>query len=139
MKEKVYGIYEDGVSTVTISNKYGTFIGTAKLHPEDKPFESNLAGCRFAEMRAGIKIFQAQIKELRFKIKVLKDFEKSLLNCKNYNPNSFEGKRLRKQIYLYNKELNHLLEGKRSLAEKLKEQIDYRDNVVRKINKGKTN
>ena len=137
MKEKVVATYEDGLSTVEITNRYGTFVGHAKLHPEDVAFESNFAGCRFAEMKAGIKIFQAKIKDVRVKIKTLEDFEKVLINCKDYDPNSFEGKRLRKQIYLLKRELNQLLANKTSLSSKLKEHIDYRDKVVHKYAKVK--
>ena len=65
------------------------------------------------------------------------DFEKVLINCKDYDPNSFEGKRLRKQIYLLKRELNQLLANKTSLNSKLKEHIDYRDKVVHKYAKVK--
>ena len=53
MKEKVFSSYENGLSTVTIVNKHGTFTGYARLHKEDLPYESELAGCRIAEMIAG--------------------------------------------------------------------------------------
>ena len=65
MKEKVYSSYANGISTVTIKNDYGTFTGYSHLLEEDIPYESSLAGCRFAEMKAGIKIFKYQIKEIK--------------------------------------------------------------------------
>lgn len=135
MKEKVYSSYENGVSTVIIKNAYGTFTGYSHLLEEDVPYESSLAGCRFAEMKANIKIFKYQIKELKKKIKVLKDFEKMLNCCNGYNEKSLEARKLRKQIYLYNEELKSLIERKHSLEEKLLLNIKTRDEIVQKRSK----
>ena len=41
-------------------------------------------------------------------LKVLEDFEKTLKCCKDYNPNSFEAKRLRKEIYIWRKRINEI-------------------------------
>lgn len=131
MKEKIFSTYENGLSTVTITNRYGTFTGHSRLHEEDIPFESELAGCRFAEMKAQIKVFQAQIKEERAVIKALEDFQKIVLNCKDSNFYSCESKQLRKQIHIHRNTLKTLLAQKQSLQLKLKEHIDYRDKVVR--------
>ena len=142
MKEKEFSSYENGLSTITIVNKYGTFTGHARLHEEDLPYESELAGCRFAEMKAGIKVFNAQIKQVRATIKTLEDFQKVLINCKDYNEHSCEARQLRKQIHINRKALRTLLAQKQSLTEKLHEHINYRDKVVRDMaqkKKGKNN
>ena len=132
MKEKVFSSYEDGLSTVILKNKFGEFTGHAKLHEEDIPFESQLAGCRFAEMKAQIKVFQAQIKQERATIKALQDFEKALKNLKDADFYSCEWRALRKHIAIHNAKLKHLLSCKESLQGKLKEHIEYRDKTVRK-------
>ena len=132
MKEKVFSSYEDGLSTVTLVNKFGEFTGYARLHEEDKPFESQLAGCRFAEMKAQLKVFQAQIKQERATIKTLQNFEKALKNLKDADFYSCEWRALRKHIAIHNAKLKHLLSCKESLQGKLKEHIEYRDKTVRK-------
>lgn len=92
-----------GNSIVTIKTKHGNFTGTSQLYDEDKEIASSFRGCQYAEMKAVRKAYKAEIKEIDFKIKTLKDFEKVLKNMKEYNENSFEAKRLRKEIYLYQK------------------------------------
>lgn len=92
-----------GHSIVTIKTKHGNFTGTSQLYDEDKEIASSFRGCQYAEMKAIRKAYKAEIKEIDLKIKTLKDFEKVLKNMKEYNENSFEAKRLRKEIYLYQK------------------------------------
>ena len=92
-----------GVSSAVIKTKYGLFAGASSLREEDKEVESSFRGCQYAEMKAIRKAYKAEIKEIDLKIKTLKDFEKVLKNMKEYNENSFEAKRLRKEIYLYQK------------------------------------
>ena len=100
-----------GISTVIIENKYGVFRGEAFLHPEDKKYESNYFGCQIAEARCMIKTRKAQIEDLNFQIKTLKNFENVLKNSKYYNPDSFECRKLRKQIYALEKQKRHLIEA----------------------------
>ena len=92
-----------GFSITTIKTKHGMFTGTSQLYDEDKEIASSFRGCQYAEMKAIRKAYKAEIKEIDLKIKTLKDFEKVLKNMKEYNENSFEAKRLRKEIYLYQK------------------------------------
>ena len=92
-----------GFSLTTIKTKYGIFTGTSQLYEEDKEIASSFRGCQYAEMKAIRKAYKAEIKEINLKIKTLEDFEKVLKNMKEYNANSFEAKRLRKEIYLYKK------------------------------------
>lgn len=94
---------DSGFSLVMIETKHGRFVGTSQLYDEDKEIASSFRGCQYAEMKAVRKAYKAEIKEIDFKIKTLKDFEKVLKNMKEYNENSFEAKRLRKEIYLYQK------------------------------------
>lgn len=52
MKRKIEGDYspETKISTVVITDRYGRYIGKAKLHPDDTPNE--IIGCTIAEIRA---------------------------------------------------------------------------------------
>ena len=93
-----------GVSTVVVRNKYGTFRSQASLHPDDSNYESSFFGCRIAEARCTIATLKEQRKIIKIKIKTLQDFEKTLKSQKSYNPYSFECCKLRKQIYILEKE-----------------------------------
>ena len=48
----------------------------------------------------------------------LTNFEKTLKNCKKYNPNSFEAKKLRREIYTKQKEIQEIETA-------IKEEQDY--------------
>ena len=62
---------ETGVSTVILQNRNGRYIGTAKLHPEDKEFASEYAGCRIAEKRAWIKYLKEELKKAKLQKKTI--------------------------------------------------------------------
>ena len=46
----LYGYFhpDTGESKVALANKSGTYIGRAKLHPNDLKYASKYAGCRIA-------------------------------------------------------------------------------------------
>ena len=58
---------ETGISKVIVATDLGDITAYASLHPDDKDIASSFAGCRYAEMRAGIKYMK----------------EKILMNCRN--------------------------------------------------------
>ena len=131
---------ETGVSVAEIETPLGRFRGRSVLWEEDKDIVSNFAGCNYAELKAIRKALKEEIKHLNFKIKVLTDFKKVLMNLKNYNPDSVENKRLRKEIYLYEKKkkeiqntiadvTNAMLKGMEERPEKIKK-IKKTDNKV---------
>ena len=51
-----------GTSEVTVATDLGLITGYAYLHPDDAEIASHFAGCRYAEMRAGIKYMKLKIK-----------------------------------------------------------------------------
>lgn len=108
-----------GLSVVGMRNRYGCFEATARLHPEDKPYESSYFGCQVAEAKCMIQTHQARIRIINEKIKTLEDFEKVLKNLKDYNPDSIECRKLRKQIYLLKQEKGEILQ----LIQKIKANI----------------
>ena len=84
------------------------FTGDAKCLPEDKDFESERTGCFIAEIKANIKKLKYIRNNLRKELKGLTNFQKRLECCKNYDKNSFETKRLRKEIYIYREQIEAL-------------------------------
>ena len=123
MKSKlIYSDYDkpSGISTVVVSNKYGVFEGRAVLHPEDKKYESSFFGCRIAEARCTIATLKEQRQQLKVQIKTLTDFEKNLKGQRQYNPHSFECRKLRKQIYILTLEKGNIEKRIEEIAENIK-------------------
>ena len=50
----LYGYFNQntGESNVALADRYGTYIGQAKLHPDDKTNASEYMGCGRAQKRA---------------------------------------------------------------------------------------
>ena len=136
MKNKLlYSNYDKttGMSTVIVKNKYGVFKEEAFLHPEDKEYESSYFGCQIAEARCMIKTRKAQIENLNLQIKALKNFENVLKNSKHYTPDSFECRKLRKQIYALNKQKQHLIEANNQTNRNIVDSEKHRREVLDQI------
>ena len=102
MKTKlIYAKYdrETGISTATVRNRYGTFTGTSKLREEDRFVESSFLGCQFAETKAIIKSLKEQRKRITIQLEALENLHFDMQNMKEYQPDSFEARRLRRRIY----------------------------------------
>lgn len=121
---------DTGISTTIIRNKYGTFKGRSKLHDSDKEYASNYAGCRFAEMKANIKCLKKQKADKQLRLTELNHFKKILEDIKGYNPESLEARKLRKRIYILNKEIQQLDDTINKAAAALKQEIQERDKAL---------
>ena len=80
----LYGCFnqETGQSVVAIADKYGRYIGYAKLHPEDKKYASKYTGCAIAEGRAWIKALKNQKRYQKYQLKIIENLSKDIkLNC----------------------------------------------------------
>lgn len=124
-----------GHSIVTIKTKYGNFTGTSQLYDEDKEIASSFRGCQYAEIKAIRQAYKAEIKEIDLKIKTLKDFEKVLKNMKKYNENSFEAKRLRKEIFLYQKKKKEIQETIADITQTLLKGMEEYPQEVERLKK----
>lgn len=124
-----------GVSSAVIKTKYGLFAGVSSLREEDKEVESSFRGCQYAEIKAIRKAYKAEIKELNLKIKTLQDFEKVLKNMKEYNEHSFEAKRLRKEIFLYQKKKKEIQETIADITQTLLKGMEEYPSQVEKLRK----
>ena len=124
---------ETGISTASIETDCGIFYGKARLHPDDKEYESNFAGCNYAETRAIIKYFKYKAKIVKIKIEGIKSYEKTLKNRKDYNKYSIENIMLKKYIVELEKNKAHWEDNIVSLQEKLNAGIDNRIKVIKKM------
>ena len=110
-----------------------TFTGDAKCLPEDKDFESERTGCFIAEVKANIKKLKYIRKNLRQELKGLTNFQKRLECCNNYNKDNFESKRLRKEIYMYQEQINSLTQAINDEEAYLSKYIKDKDSFYKKM------
>lgn len=114
------------------------FTGYTKCLPEDEDFWSENVGCFIAETRAGIKRLKYIKKQLIPTLKVLEDFEKTLKCCKNYNPDSFEAKRLRKEIYLQKKKIDEINSAIKDEQDYLTQYIKGKEKLYQRLRSKET-
>lgn len=119
-----------GISKTTILTDLGSFDGYAKLHPDDKPYESRFAGCRYAEERAVIKYARMKIKVVEAQLEVLKNISNELRNKKYYKENNGT-KLLEKNIYLLEDDKQYLKNIVKSLTDRLKNEFIERDKLLK--------
>lgn len=124
---------EDGISYAKINTDYGEFEGYATLYEEDKEIASRFAGCQYAETRAVLKYMKHRIKILAYQIKALINCQKQMERRAAYNPQSVEGRALRKQIYILQAERKDWQSRYNSLHEKLYFAMDNRQKIVGKM------
>jgi predicted RNase H-like nuclease (RuvC/YqgF family) len=122
-----------GISTAIIMTDLGEFYGESKLHEEDRAIESTFAGCHYAEMRAIIKYMKAKMQNLSYEINGVEKSIKMLMNLKDYNPNSIENRKLRKQLYIMKKEKQGWKTRIQSLSQKLYDNMMQREKIVSKM------
>ena len=65
---------ETGESVVILTNKYGTYVGTAKVHPDDKYKANEITGCVIAEERAWINSYKKEKARIKIALKTMQDF-----------------------------------------------------------------
>ena len=124
---------ETGLSIVTISTDLGMFTGTAKLHPEDAEIASHFAGCRYAEMRAGIKYMKAKARETKQVLDSLTKIYKNLKQMNSFDKN-FKGVKLfEKEIYLLEDEVETFKNNAKTLKERLDKAINTRPDIIKEI------
>lgn len=61
-----------GISETIIQSPKGIYTGHSYLQDEDRKYESNYVGCRYAEIKAIIKMIKAEIKENQIKLNAIK-------------------------------------------------------------------
>lgn len=139
MKTKITKeLYDEatGITTVELTTDYGKFIGTCKLHEEDRDKFSNFCGYEYAEIRALIKYVKKRIEVLRYKIKGLTDYYNVINNVKDFN--SYEKRRLEKHINILQKEQDDWKNRLVSLQVRLNREIHFRDEFLEKITRKKS-
>lgn len=80
---------KNGISIVTIQNKYGRFTGIAMCHPDDSfsPFQ----GERIAATRASIEFLKFRIKQIKAEAKGIQNLLSDFYCNLDLNPSSYIG------------------------------------------------
>lgn len=126
-----------GISEVTIATDIGEFIGTSKLHDEDRSISSSFAGCQYAEMRAIIKYMKRKMKDIDMQIKGLTDLQSDLECRTDYNYFSTENSKIRRHIYELQKQKEVWKKKINSLYQRMLMNMEQREKVIEKLtNKG---
>lgn len=138
MKIKMKTIMSDynevtGTSEVQVATDLGIITAYAYLHPDDVEIASHFAGCRYAEMRAGIKYMKEKIKITKYQLEPLKRIYNDLSQKKYYNKNNSGFKMLKKEIYKLEDDIESYKTNVKTLTERLQKAIDSRDNIVKDI------
>lgn len=132
-----YYIPETGESTVTLANRYGTYTGTARVHPEDKNNASEYAGGRLAESRAWVKSLQDRRRRLRIKLDATMSLYKDLLN----NVDTPIEVQYRFDVFIkkYRKDIKEIDEMIKTIKATNEDYFKVRDEILRRAKENKEN
>lgn len=133
----VYSWEEElGLAIVTIHENGMTFVGTAKCHEQDQDMKSEKVGTFIALNRAQIKHLTYIInKELKPQLKAIETMYNEMAQCKNFNPKSFEARRMRKKMYEIKDDIAELNEFKQFKITETAEYIKVKEDFYQKARK----
>ena len=130
---------EDAGSAICVvfyKDKY--FTGMATCAPEDEDMSSERTGCEIASHRAYIKYFTyVRDNELVPGLNVLKHYYNTIKQSKKFDEKSYECKMLKRQIKLYETELNTVRQEIAFEKKSLKDYIDGKEKLYKKIRIGR--
>lgn len=115
------------------------FVGHAKCLPEDMDMWSERTGSTLAEIKANVKRLKYMRNKVRNELKPLLLFQKRLECCKSYNAQSFEARRLRKEIWLYQSEIQEITNAINDEEAYLKKYIAEKDNLYYRLRAKRAN
>lgn len=122
-----------GKSIVALADKYQRYIGQAKLHPDDKEYPSEYAGCRLAQKRAWVKYLRSECRRKKIMLQTIKNLNKDIqLNCQEINPKI--QRRINLKLRDYTEEITELKDSIIELENQIKKDISTRDNLIKRSN-----
>lgn len=122
---------QTGESVSVLSNKNGTYTGSAKLHPDDQNVASQYAGCRLAEYRAWIKYLKSERRNNKIKLDTIKQLNKEInLYCPDINQKI--QRRINLKIRDYYNNIQEINDEIQQLQTKIKKDIETRDLILKR-------
>lgn len=133
-----YFFPQTGESTVALANKDGVYLGTAKLHPDDKNFASEYAGCRLAQRRAWLQYLFKERRKNKLQLQTIRNLKQDiLLNCNNIQQTD-DIKAINRRINLklrdYSNNIEALTENIKLLTKEIEKDIEIRDSLIKRTN-----
>lgn len=122
-------VYYTGANGVNIVG-----LGYAFTDPRDEPFKSKLTGGTIAEYRADLDMYrQIRDYELKPSIITLKHLQTTMAQSPQYNPDSFEAKRLQRQINSFKRQLDNTNKIIANIQETIRNYIKNKDEMHQRI------
>ena len=122
---------QTGESISVLSNKDGTYTGSAKLHPDDQKVASQYAGCRLAEYRAWIKYLKSERRNNKIKLNTVKQLNKEIsLYCPDVDQKI--QRRINLKIRDYYNNIQKINNEIQQLQTRIKKDIETRDLILKR-------
>lgn len=129
----LYGYFhpDTGESKVALANKSGTYIGRAKLHPDDERYASKYAGCRIAEGRAWMQYYKEEKRRSQERIELIKNLYKDIYrNCSPITIKEIE-QRFNIQLKYYENKIEESKQIIEEIQKELENSIKVRDSITK--------
>ena len=128
---------ETGVcSCAIILDDFMQGFGIAECHPQDRDMISRRTGEHIAELRAQINLLQNyKNRELRPGLKALLHLKGTMVKSAQYNPDSYESKRLNVEIKNYRKDIEDIECGIQAAKHDLYDYINVKEQMYQRIRK----
>ena len=112
-------------------------VGVAECHPNDLKYKSQFTGGFIAENRAKIDLIKQLNKtSIKPSILTLKHVIGTMQHSKNYNPDSYEAKRIQKELDNLINEYNDNIKTIEELKDLIKNYIEEKDKYHKKLDNG---
>lgn len=108
------------------------FYGVSKCHEDDMPYVSEYFGCEIAELRAHIKVFKKQKKEIWKEYKACKNIIAAACNMKAFDSDSSTAKAVFHQLNLKEKEYKAICNKIEIFENIIKEKVRQKDHFNEK-------
>ena len=120
-----------GESTVAIANRDGVYIGSAKLHPDDKNSASQFAGCRLAECRAWLQYLHKELSRQKLMLKTIQNLKRDI-DLHSPNIDQQTQRRINLKLRDYSNNIQSLKDDIKQLENKIKKDIEIRDSLLKR-------
>lgn len=125
-----------GISHVTIQTPKGSYTGYSNLQEEDKPYISQMAGCRYAEIKAHMKMLDAEIKEIKCQLHAFERFYNNASRSWRFNESGYEARKMRREMHGFRDKIKELEGLKVDMHKTLMDAVDSRQKEIQKLNRG---
>lgn len=126
-----YFFPQTGESAVALANRDGVYIGSAKLHPDDKNSASQFAGCRLAECRAWLQYLHKQLSRQKLMLKTIQNLKKDIDLNSPYIDSQTQ-RRINLKLRDYSNNIQNLKDNIKQLEDKIKKDIQIRDSLLKR-------